>query len=378
MSAKVSVVVPVYNMELHLEKCLESLLTQTMSDIEVIAVDDGSVDDSASILARYAKRDSRIRLVDQPNSGLAAARNRGIHAASGEFIGFVDSDDYVDPDMFGVLFDKAVADQSDVAICQFREVSPEGKVRRTSNIEVQADKDDYFRNILSAKDSSMACNKIFHRRLFVDRNIRFPVGLLHEDVPTIYRLIYFAGSVSVVPIVGYNWVRRGGSISKSVSFKHVLDLMWGLSLTLQFLEEEGVVDDYWDCFTRRSVHYTVGAVERMRRDHPEHESSVWGLVEVWLNMLGVNSEAGLRALKSIDEELYRKYQPRLSDDVADRLSAQILQGKLAQAERRLDMIEESFTYQLARKISGLGVFLLPEGSRRKRLVMRAAARLRTQ
>ena len=100
MQVKVSVVVPVFNTESYLRKCLDSITSQTLEDIEIIVVDDGSTDGCPSILAEYEKRDPRIRMIRQPNFGLAAARNQGIEAAEGLYVAFVDSDDYVHPEMF--------------------------------------------------------------------------------------------------------------------------------------------------------------------------------------------------------------------------------------------------------------------------------------
>ncbi len=376
MPVKVSVVVPVYNMELHLEKCLDSILAQTLRDIEVVIVDDGSEDKSPVILERYASQDPRIRVLSQPNAGLAAARNLGIRAAVGEFIGFVDSDDYVDSCMFENLYQRAISDRSDVVICQYREVSSTGKVRRTSSIQEQPTKEAYFRKVLSAEESSMACNKMYRLSLFADRNIAFPVGLLHEDVPTIYRLIYYAESVSVVPDIGYNWVRRAGSISKSVSFKHVLDLMWGLALTLQFLRAEGVDIKYRDCFTRRSFHFSLGGLDRMRRDHPDQESTVRGLIELWLNVLGVNSAESLLELKQIDEHLYKRCQLEFDADLTDSLSARQLQAQLAKAEDALTSIKESLSYRLGHRIVTIGGKVLPPGSKRRHWFLRVVFFLR--
>ena len=113
--AKISVVVPVYNVEAYLERCLDSLINQTLSDIEIICVNDGSTDSSPEKLEEFAKKDSRIKIINQENGGLSAARNTGIEAATGEYIGFVDSDDYVDLDFYEKLYNAATSHNADIS-----------------------------------------------------------------------------------------------------------------------------------------------------------------------------------------------------------------------------------------------------------------------
>lgn len=115
----ISVIVPVYNVEKYLPKCLDSLLAQTWQELEIIVVDDGSPDNSWDIMQEYARRDSRVRLIRQKNGGLSAARNAGVEAARGEWIGFLDSDDYVAPEMYERLYRAAVEQGAQMAVCSF-------------------------------------------------------------------------------------------------------------------------------------------------------------------------------------------------------------------------------------------------------------------
>ncbi len=116
-SPLVSVLVPIYNIEKYLPRCLDSLINQTLTDIEIVCVNDGSKDSSLSILEEYKKKDSRIVIVDKPNGGLPSARNAGLDAAKGEYVGFVDGDDFVNPDMFEVLYNRAVREDADIVVC---------------------------------------------------------------------------------------------------------------------------------------------------------------------------------------------------------------------------------------------------------------------
>ena len=121
----ISVVVPVYNVEKYLPKCLDSLLAQSWQELEIIVVDDGSPDNSWDIMQEYARRDSRVRPIRQKNGGLSAARNAGVEAARGEWIGFLDSDDYVAPEMYERLYRAAAEQGAQMAVCSFTYVTPD-------------------------------------------------------------------------------------------------------------------------------------------------------------------------------------------------------------------------------------------------------------
>lgn len=131
MTPKVSIIVPVYNEEGNICRCLDSLLAQTLDEIEIIAINDGSIDKSFDILKEYAKKDSRVIVIDKQNSGVSLARNIGIRAASGEYIGFVDSDDWVDLNMYEELYSSAIGDKADIVMCSYiREFGSHSKIKK--------------------------------------------------------------------------------------------------------------------------------------------------------------------------------------------------------------------------------------------------------
>lgn len=119
MGPKVSIVVPIYNVEAYLSRCLDSILSQTLQDIEVIAVNDGSTDASGEILDQYASKDTRIIVIHKKNGGVSAARNDGIQLVKGEYIGFVDPDDWIDHDMYEALYHSAVEEKADIVMCTY-------------------------------------------------------------------------------------------------------------------------------------------------------------------------------------------------------------------------------------------------------------------
>ena len=119
MKYKISVIVPVYNVELYLERCLESIVKQTLTDIQIIIVNDGSTDNSLDIIKKYAQYDDRFIVVSQENRGSSAARNKGLKIASGDFIAFVDGDDYISSEMYMTMYNSAIKNSADVVVCQF-------------------------------------------------------------------------------------------------------------------------------------------------------------------------------------------------------------------------------------------------------------------
>ena len=134
-NAKISIIVPVYNIEKYIEKSVESLVNQTYKNIEIILIDDGSTDSSPQICDKLKKEDTRIKVIHQPNKGVSAARNAGLDAACGDYIGFCDGDDIADKDMFEFLYNLAVSDNADIAMCEVRLVFENGEVRNTATGE---------------------------------------------------------------------------------------------------------------------------------------------------------------------------------------------------------------------------------------------------
>ena len=216
MMILVSVIVPVYNVEKYVSRCLDSLINQTLKEIEIIIVDDGSTDDSAIICREYAKKYQNIVYIHQDNQGLSGARNTGIEKAKGKYIGFVDSDDFVEKDMFEFLYSMAEQFGTGIAACGYVAFYDDGTINECikPNIRKMFSLDealDYY--LLPGYFEIIACNKIFKRELFPD--IRFPIGKVYEDIPTIYKLIDRAGELYFDSTPKYFYYRRDGSLSQS-------------------------------------------------------------------------------------------------------------------------------------------------------------------
>src|SRR4051794_35784510 len=209
---RVSVVVPIYNVEAYLRECLESLAAQTFEDLEVIMVDDGSTDGSAAIAEAFAARDARFVLVTQANGGLSAARNTGIDVATGEFLAFVDSDDVVAPNAYELLVGTLDKTGSDFASGNAHRLYP-GRTRQVGFLSRPMNRTRLRTHITKQRTlltDRTAWNKLWRRSFWDEQGLRFPVGRTYEDIPVTLPLHFAARSVDVLSDVIYYWRTREG------------------------------------------------------------------------------------------------------------------------------------------------------------------------
>lgn len=187
MNIKISVIIPVYNVQDYLEECLLHVINQTYSNLEIIVVNDGSTDNSGKILAKYVDLDNRIIVINKKNGGLSSARNAGIDIATGEYLAFIDSDDYPDYDMFENLVKIIEKYKVDIAICSYYRNINEHYEGYDVYDEKIAKIDALMEISKNGKFEAHAWNKIYKKELF--ENIRYPEGKLYEDIFTTYQLI---------------------------------------------------------------------------------------------------------------------------------------------------------------------------------------------
>ena len=235
MNDLISIIVPVYNVEQYLRKCIESIKNQTYTNIEIIIVDDGSTDNSGAICDELKQTDNRIQVLHKKNGGLSDARNAGLKIAKGEFVGFVDSDDYIKEDMFETLYKLNKEHHSDIAIVSYYELY-KGKVigvRDTKNLE-ELNKIEALKELLiDRKIQSYAWNKLFKRELF--ENIEFPTNKNFEDIATTLVLFEKANKVVLLEDPKYYYVRRDDSIigvRNYKTYKDYLDVIYDKYLYL--------------------------------------------------------------------------------------------------------------------------------------------------
>lgn len=273
----ISVIVPVYNVQDYLEECLESLLAQTYTDMEILLVNDGSTDSSPAICEAYAAEDNRIRVIHQENQGLSGARNTGIGASKGEYLFFLDSDDYLPLDALGILYAIAQETGADYVAGTSLRKSENGEIKlvhlhdRVQGLEVYTGRDKMYNYIHTPKMTASACGKLYARELF--REISFPVGKLYEDVATTYRLVHAAKCLALTENPTYVYRKREGSIMLSKCSSRDFSLIEG-----KLSEKEFVL-----------------------RHYPELEHDTH--VRIFTSILALVARGGLG-----DRELHRKMQ----------------------------------------------------------------------
>ncbi len=247
----VSVIIPVYNVEPYLRACMDSIVGQTLQELEIICVNDGSTDGSAAILEEYAANDPRIRIISQENSGLSEARNNGVRAASGKYIYFMDSDDWLEPDTLRIL--TGMMEQSPVDFIHFRGISF-GDTRdsikaaeSTNRIFYQHELDD--EQILSGRDvfqklihqntiTASAWLNLFDRTFFLNNGLWFCPGMLYEDQSWFIDVLMHAEKVRFLNKVLYHYRKREDSITSSVStFRHAYSWFAASRETVRILGE---------------------------------------------------------------------------------------------------------------------------------------------
>lgn len=214
-SPLISVIVPVYNTEQYLEKCIKSILTQTYNNIELILVNDGSTDNSGDICDVYAKNDSRIIVIHKENGGQSTARNEALEVAKGKYIGFVDSDDYISENMYKYLMDEIISTNAQVSVCGRYNVSSCGMSEFFTIKETQIwETETAVKNFLMYNNLDAAlCDKLIYAKLF--ENLRFPSGYICEDVPVAYQVIATSNKIVHCGKPLYYYLQRQGSTSRS-------------------------------------------------------------------------------------------------------------------------------------------------------------------
>ena len=191
---KVSIIVPVYNTAKYLNKCINSLLNQTLKEIEIILINDGSTDNCESIIKKY--KDKRIKYISKKNEGIGKTRNLGIEIASGEYLAFIDSDDYIESNFCEVMYNKAIKDKCDIVICDyFEDINNELKeIKFASFKDTNLMENPEIINYINLGP----CNKIYKKELFKDKNNRFIENLKYEDAPFVCRLLLSAKKIGKI------------------------------------------------------------------------------------------------------------------------------------------------------------------------------------
>lgn len=255
-----SIIVPVYKVENYLPKCIDSILAQTFTDFELILVEDGSPDNCPALCDAAAEKDARVRVIHQKNGGLSAARNAGLDAARGAWVGFVDSDDYIAPEMYEVLYQAVQSTGADLALCDYAEVDEAGAPCQSMHVSL-SEGELTGQELLKRASGLMvqlAWNKLYRRAIFTQ--LRYPEGKLNEDLFLIPEVCLQIQKAVVVPKALYYYVQRGGSIMSG-------------NKTLRHFDAAEAAQRYWDCLVENAAYdalanaakFTMGSVSRIYR-----------------------------------------------------------------------------------------------------------------
>lgn len=243
----ISVIVPVYNVEKYIERCLLSLINQDCTcNYEIITVNDGTKDNSMQIVRRLAASYDKIRIVEKENGGLASARNAGLAQAHGEFVAFVDSDDFVSESYISRLYDTAVNTGADIVCCNYKNTDESGEHGFENPLShtcgVFSGRSALKGILADITIRSYVWNKLYRRSLFTDNNIVFPLGMTFEDFAIMPQLMYHSKKVAFIKDTLYFYVHRHGSITGTMKKSTIEDYIRAYAMIRRFLESKNIFE----------------------------------------------------------------------------------------------------------------------------------------
>jgi glycosyltransferase involved in cell wall biosynthesis len=241
-----SVIVPIYNTGAYLDKCIESLVNQTLDNIEIILIDDGSEDDSLSICNKYLTKYDNIRVYSKKYSGVGATRNYGISLARGRYIGFVDSDDYIDKNMYKYLIESALNNEYEVSMCGYEEVHNNTTIDKCDidlSWRVLSNKNQIMKEYLMLKITTFVWDKIYKKDFLLKYKVRFEEGCYYEDINMVLKSLHYCNKIAINETKYYKYIQREGSIMHSRTEKHLNDYICQISNFYKFIYENYNTDD---------------------------------------------------------------------------------------------------------------------------------------
>jgi len=274
---KISIIIPVYNVKEYLRRCFDSIRDQTFSSYEVIVVDDGSTDGSGLLCDELGARDARIRILHQENGGLSAARNAGLAQATGEYIAFVDSDDYVMPEFLERLVKTAEAQDADIVMCQYQILLSNGKILfkhpgRNQTLSAQKAVRRLYRDV---SIHHFVWNKLYKRTLFLKADFSFP-DMIFEDMASVHELFHQADKVVFIRDILYNYCQRKNSLVATIHPRHLNDHVRAMELTKEYLKRRGLFSEYRSAFHFGLTHNLITVIGDALIMHiRENKPGVW-------------------------------------------------------------------------------------------------------
>lgn len=248
---KVSVIIPIYNVEKYLRNCFDSILNQKFKDIEVLAINDGSPDLSQEIVDEYAAKYDFIKSYIKENGGQSDARNFGLTKAAGEYVVFLDADDWLDENAIEIMYDRAMLDDSDIVICDFEKMFDNG----TSCIvkEINTDVSDIQKAFMIAMPGF--CNKMFRRRFLENIEFKFPNGIFYEDLAVYPYVASKTNKISYVPEALYKYrIRIGSTMNQNKNSKRLNDIFTAFGYIEQNMTDENFIDELEYIYIEHLLH----------------------------------------------------------------------------------------------------------------------------
>ena len=368
---KLSVIIPVYNVENYLNECLDSVINQTLEDMEIICIDDGSTDNSPYILKEYQKKDSRIKIITKENGGQATARNLGIKEVQGEYITFVDSDDFIEPTMFEKLYTKSKDNNLDIAMCKIATYDNQTEeIKNNVWYYMLGVFRDFEKDIFNHKDTKeFTChiavtpyNKIYKTTLLKENNILFPEGLIFEDEKFFYDTYLRAKRVSIVDeFLYYYRINRKGSTVDTIKDNDFSDIVPISKLIRETFKETNNYEDYKILLSNRFIHLQLARFTQTSQKYKENFFNLLksDLEEVLADRTiydNLESDVKLRVDKIINSESLSEFEKLDEDKIFSVVMA------CYNAENHLDETINSLLGQSFSFGSNIQLILVDDGS----------------
>ena len=368
---KLSAIIPVYNVENYLIDCLDSVCKQTLTDIEIICINDGSTDTSLEILKEYSSKDSRIKIITKENGGQATARNLGIEEAQGEYIAFVDSDDFIEPTMFEKLYTKAKDNNLDIAMCKIATYDNQTEeIKNNVWYYMLGVFRDFEKGIFNHKDTKeFTChiavtpyNKIYKTTLLKENNILFPEGLIFEDEKFFYDTYLRAKRVSIVDeFLYYYRINRKGSTVDTIKDNDFSDIIPISKLIRETFKETNNYEDYKILLSNRFIHLQLA---RFTQTSQKYKKNFFNLLKSDLEEVladrtiydNLESDVKLRVDKIINSESLSEFEKLDEDKIFSVVMA------CYNAENHLDETINSLLGQSFSFGSNIQLILVDDGS----------------
>jgi glycosyltransferase involved in cell wall biosynthesis len=263
----VSIIIPVYNVQEYLSECLDSVINQTIKNTEIIVVNDGSTDNSSKILAEYKIKFPELIIINQENRGISETRNQGLNAATGEYIAFVDSDDYIEDCMFEKMYNVAKRENSDIVICNYILYDEKSQNQNSGKYIIEGNSEDGYiertralEKFLTNDIKAYVWNKLVKRELFIGNNILFPDFKVCEDTPVVFLLLAHSKKIFSIKDPLYYYRQREASLTKIFSIKSMEDMLKGCYIMRDYIEKDMVHYEILRPYYRAYIIKTLWAI----------------------------------------------------------------------------------------------------------------------